>query len=255
MSLFPGIRGLVKRCVGRSVRSRKVFRVEVENKIGLEIGGPSAPFRESGELPLYPWVGGLDNCVFSSETIWEGKRSEGRTFLYDSRKPNGFNFIREATDLRNIADATYDFILSSHSLEHTANPIKALKEWMRVTKPGGVIIILLPYYRYTFDHGRKPTTVQHMAKDYECGTDERDMTHLDEILRFHDLSRDPQAGAAEQFRSRSLKNYDNRCLHHHVFDEHNSRELLEAAGLTVEIVELTKPFHIAILSRCPTVRG
>jgi hypothetical protein len=92
-----------------------------------------------------------------------------------------------------------------------------------------------------------------MLDDYGLGTDETDTTHLQEIIALHDLSRDPAAGSAEQFRQRSLRNFENRCLHHHVFDQHNSRQLLEAAGLTVEILELAKPFHIVILARCPLV--
>ena len=91
-----------------------------------------------------------------------------------------------------------------------------------------------------------------MLEDYELGRDEKDLTHLEEILELHDLSRDPGAGSRDQFRQRSLQNFENRCLHHHVFDEHNSRQLLEASGLAVEILELAKPFHVAILARRPS---
>lgn len=246
---------VARRALGRYVTTQKAFRAQVENKIGLEIGGPSAAFRDTGELPLYPYLASLDNCVFSSETIWEGRRAEGYTFSYHPRKASGFNFIREATDLHGIGNDRYDFVLSSHNLEHVSNPVKALKEWERVVKPDGAIIVLLPDYRRTFDHRRKPTPVEHMLEDYEFGRDERDLTHLQEILELHDLSRDPAAGSAEQFRQRSLRNFENRCLHHHVFDERNSRELFEMVGLTVELVELAKPHHIAILARYPSMRA
>jgi ubiquinone/menaquinone biosynthesis C-methylase UbiE len=89
-------------------------------------------------------MAGVDNCVFSFETIWEGKRAEGQTYVYHPLKKKGFNFIREGTDLREIANGAYDFLLSSHSLEHTSNPIKALKEWTRVVKPRGAMIVVLP---------------------------------------------------------------------------------------------------------------
>jgi SAM-dependent methyltransferase len=135
------------------------------------------------------------NCVFSVETVWEGNRAEGRTYKYHARRSEGFNFVREATDLQGISDDQYDFILSSHNLEHIANPIKALTEWIRVVKPKGAIIILLPDYRRTFDHRRRLTPIEHMLEDYEVGRDERDLTHLDEILERHDLSRDPAAGS------------------------------------------------------------
>jgi SAM-dependent methyltransferase len=227
----------------------------VGNKFGLEIGGPSSAFRDAGELPLYRYLAGLDNCVFSAETVWEGRRAEGLTYFYHRQKNNGFNFIREATDLHGIADHRYDFVLSSHNLEHISNPIRALKEWIRVVRPGGAIIVLLPDYRRTFDHRRKPTPIEHMLEDYELGRDERDLTHLEEILEMHDLLRDPAGGSKECFHHRSLRNFENRCLHHHVFDERNSRQLFEAIGLTVELLDLAKPCHIAILARGPSGRA
>lgn len=242
---------VARRVLGQSVKSHKKFRARTEGKFGIEIGGPSKVFRDGGALPLYRYLGGLDNCVYASETIWEGRRAEGLTFSYQPGKTNGFNFIREATNLHGINDHQYDFVLSSHCLEHTSNPIKALKEWIRVAKPGGAVVILLPNYRYTFDHRRGPTPIEHMLEDYELDRNESDLSHLEEILQLHDLLSDPLAGSKEQFRQRSLRNFENRCLHHHVFDEHNSRELLETSDLTVEALELARPFHIAILGRCP----
>jgi SAM-dependent methyltransferase len=239
----------MRRTMHRGVTSQKIFQTEVANRYGLEIGGPSSVFEDRGELPIYRYVAGLDNCVFSLDTIWEGKRTEGQTFSYDRRKKNGFNFIREATDLRDIADHSYDFVLSSHSLEHTSNPIRALREWMRVVKPQGAIIIVLPEYRWTFDWKRQPTPVEHMIEDYQRGTDETDLSHLPEILQYHDLSQDPGGESRDTFRERSLLNFEKRCLHHHVFDECNSRGLLEAVGLTVEVQELVKPYHIVLLAR------
>jgi SAM-dependent methyltransferase len=237
---------------GRHVAAQRLFEAEVGNKVGLEIGGPSAIFRNGGELPIYRCMAGLDNCVFSAETIWEGSRMNGRSFSYQPGKVNGFNFIREATELRDIADHAYDFTLSSHNLEHIANPIKALVEWKRVVRPLGVLVVILPDYRLTFDHRRQPTPVEHMIEDYERGTDETDLTHLEEILRLHDQALDPASGTKADFHRRSMRNIENRCLHHHVFDERNSRELLAVAGLRVEVQELIKPFHIVLLARRPS---
>lgn len=242
---------VARRALNMYVVSRRRFRATVENKHGLEIGGPSSIFSDRGELPLYRYVAGLDNCVFSVETIWEGRRDEGRTYSYHPRKPQGFNFVREATDLRGITDHSYDFVLSSHNLEHISNPVKALKQWIRVVKPSGAIIVILPYYRKTFDHRRQPTPLQHMVEDFRLEKDESDLSHLPEILELHDLSMDPAAGTAANFRERSLRNLENRCLHHHVFDEQNTRDLFAAVGLGIEILELAKPHHIAVLSRCP----
>jgi SAM-dependent methyltransferase len=249
MNVINTTKRVARNLLGPRGKVQRIFWRYVKHRVGLEIGGPSDTFGDAGILPLYRYIRKLDNCVFSAETIWEGQRLEGQTFTYHPNKPRGFNFIRESTDLLGIKNSSYDFILASHTLEHTTNPIKALKEWIRVVKPGGPIIVILPHYRYTFDHRRQPTPVSHMAEDYERDMDEKDDTHLNEILDLHDLSLDPPAGTPQQFRARSLLNIENRCLHHHVFDENNSPGLLEAAGLDVEILRFINPFHIVMLAQ------
>src|SRR6185437_5627060 len=194
------------------LRSKNIQHLKdaVNGKTGLEIGGPSGAFESSGITPIYPFAGKVDNINFAAETKW-GKHS---------------GLVREATDLHGIDDAFYDFVLSAHNLEHLANPIKALLEWRRVLKPNSALVLILPYYRRTFDHRRQPTSVSHMQEDYQCGREESDMTHLSEVLELHDRSREREPITHEQFLKRCLNNAENRCLHHHVFDEHNSRELL-----------------------------
>ena len=87
----------------------------------------------------------------------------------------------EGSHLGDIPNCKYDFVLSSHSLEHMANPIKALKEWQRVVKPGGHFLIVLPYHLWTFDRMRIPTAVEHMLEDYDRKMGEDDLTHIEEI--------------------------------------------------------------------------
>jgi SAM-dependent methyltransferase len=41
-------------------------------------------------------------------------------------------------------DASYDFALASHVLEHLPNPAAALLEWRRVLKPGGRLLLFMP---------------------------------------------------------------------------------------------------------------
>jgi len=248
MSLVSLAKQCARHLLGRQSHNRKIIVPFVESRIGLEIGGPSGVFADNGMLPLYRHVKSLDNCVFSAETVWEGKRAAGQTFFFHSAKPPGTNFICEASNLFSIDDHVYDFVLASHSLEHTANPVRALKECIRVTKAGGAIVVVLPHYRFTFDHRRSPTPVAHMLEDYDRGTEESDQTHVAEILELHDLSLDPPAGTPDQFHSRCMRNFENRCLHHHVFDENNSQELLRATGLNVLVTEFVKPFHILILA-------
>jgi len=230
------------------LKSFEKYLPHISGKSGLEIGGPSAVFRRGNVLPIYAEIGRLDNCDFSKSTVW-AKHSE--EFLFDASKPPGNTIFCDGSALVEVPDATYEVLLSCHNLEHFANPVRALKEWQRVLKPGGALVLVLPYYRNTFDHKRTPTKVDHMLEDFERSTGEDDLTHLPEILERHDLKRDPGAGSREQFHARSLDNFANRCLHHHVFDENNSRELLSRSGFEVLAVESAMPFHICLLARQP----
>lgn len=54
------------------------------------------------------------------------------------------DFTGDGTTLAPLADFTFDFVHSSHCLEHIADPITALKNWLRVTKPGGHVIVIVP---------------------------------------------------------------------------------------------------------------
>ncbi len=213
---------------------RHKYRSYVENKYGIEIGGPSALFKTV--LPLYQFVGGLDGANFSTDTIWEGNIEAGNNFNYYHNK-SGHQFIADATDLSEIATARYDFLLSSNCLEHVANPIKALTEWKRVIKDDGALILVLPNKDSNFDHRRPFTKFEHLFDDLTRDVGEDDLTHLDEILALHDLPMDPPAGDLEHFRERSLKDFQNRTLHHHVFDVPVIEQVLDHVGF--EILDMT----------------
>ena len=51
----------------------------------------------------------------------------------------------DATFMAGVPDAFCDFVYSSHCLEHISNPYLALKNWWRILKPGGVLIIYVPH--------------------------------------------------------------------------------------------------------------
>jgi SAM-dependent methyltransferase len=58
----------------------------------------------------------------------------------------GFDFEHgDAQYLEKLEDNTFDFVYSSHTIEHLPEPLEALKNWFRVLKPGGCLIIYLPH--------------------------------------------------------------------------------------------------------------
>ena len=88
-----------------------------------------------------------------------------------------------------------------------------------------------------------------MLEDFERSTTEEDQYHIEEVLALHDFALDPIGGAYEAFRDRVLKNARYRTVHHHVFDENNSRELLDSVGMAVKFVEVSVPHHIVLLAQ------
>ena len=53
--------------------------------------------------------------------------------------------VKSADDLSVFASQSMDFVYSSHLLEHMDDPEKALKEWWRVTKQAGRLVLYLPH--------------------------------------------------------------------------------------------------------------
>ncbi len=229
------------------VPGHAAFCRELAGKSGLEIGGPSAMFRDL--LPVYRVVAALDGVNFADTTMWEGRIQEGGRFEYDTGRV-GRQSIAEATSLTGIATGRYQFVLSSNCLEHVANPLKALREWMRVIEPGGLLLLVLPNPQSNFDHRRPVTRFEHLLDDERADVGEDDLTHLDEILALHDLDRDPWAGGRENFERRSRDNMRHRGLHHHVFDAALMARLCAHVGLT-PIRQATTATDFIYLGRTP----
>lgn len=230
------------------LRSVAEYRSRLQSKSGLEIGGPSRILSDAGQVPVYEVLKSLDNCLYSSSTIWTGDVKAGNTFLYHPRKSPGTQIICDAVDLSPIKDSSYECVLACHCLEHVANPVRALSEWKRVLKGDGLLLLILPHKDGTFDWRRPVTPLVHMIKDHKNAISEDDLTHLPEILELHDLSRDEEAGTKEQFRQRCLANHQSRAMHHHVFDTMSALALVNYMGLQILYVDNLQPFHIIILA-------
>lgn len=224
------------------------YRAHLRWMRGLEIGGPSEFLADAGPLPLYDVLAALDNCLYATETIWTGAVREGNSFHYHPAKEPGTQIIAEATDLRSIRDSLYECVIACHCLEHIADPLRALAEWTRILTDDGLLLLILPHRDGTFDWRRPPTSIDHMIADYRHNIGEDDLTHLQEILELHDLALDPGGCTQEQLRQRSLSNYKNRAMHHHVFDTMTGLRLVDYAGLQIIRFDLLKPCHIIILA-------
>ena len=179
-------------------------------KRGVEIGGPSF----IGNY-IYENADNMDNIIFSKDTIWSKHDTEYN--YYKNKK--GKVIINDAVNISQIQDEEYDFCFSSHTLEHIANPLKAINEWLRIVKKDGYIIIIVPEKSMCFDHKRSYSEFSTLLSQYEKNVGEDDLSTLPDILENHDLSMDLPAGDLDSFTKRSLDNINNRCLHHYVYND------------------------------------
>lgn len=63
----------------------------------------------------------------------------------------------EAQTMGDIKDKSLDFAYSSNCLEHVDDPAKALKSWMRIVRPGGIIFFTVPD-ETLYEHDKWPST-------------------------------------------------------------------------------------------------
>jgi len=63
----------------------------------------------------------------------------------------------DAQYMANVENDTFDFVHSSHCLEHLRDPAEALMNWMRVLRPGGHLVITVPE-EDLYEQGQFPST-------------------------------------------------------------------------------------------------
>lgn len=135
-----------------------------------------------------------------------------------------------------ILDASLDYFVASHVLEHSANPIKGLVEMHRVLRHGGILYLVLPDKNKTWDRNRKTTPVDHFFEDYERGTTDCDPTHIHDFIynvAWEEFSPDTPNDKVDETRGIHAKHYEDAIaggleinIHFHTFDPANLRALI-----------------------------
>ncbi len=95
--------------------------VEYTRGKGLDLG--------CGPFKAFPHFIGVDNGHHAREFGWQ-------------MRPDVH--VDTVEDLGLFASESMDFVFSSHTLEHLPDPGAALKEWARVVRPGGHLVLYVP---------------------------------------------------------------------------------------------------------------
>nr|WP_233101960.1 methyltransferase domain-containing protein [Variovorax sp. IB41] len=138
--------------------------------------------------------------------------------------------------LATVADASQDFLIANHLLEHCEDPIGAIETFVRVVRPGGMIFMAVPDKRYTFDLPRAVTSVEHAIRDHVWGPGVSRRAHYEEWLRVIDGKRGKELEALTEAFMRERTN-----IHFHVWTVTEMFALLLAARNEVGL-----PFDIRL---------
>lgn len=194
---------------------------------GLEVGPGERPFANR------------NNAIFLEYFVDD----------YDALFPNAKkdNFISGKAEDIPVPDDSYDFIVSSHCLEHCVDPIKVLKEFRRVLKSSGTILLILPHCERTFDFGRPISTLESHIFDHESEVSKENylefegkyFTVFDDFLRIstnwprHTWI--PSMTHADGTWNKE-KILNNGIIHYHVWTQTEIIELLLYVGCKINLV-------------------
>jgi SAM-dependent methyltransferase len=137
--------------------------------------------------------------------------------------------IDDGQSLGTFADESVDFIVANHMLEHTEDPIAALKAFLRVVRVGGVLFLTLPNAHHSFDALRARTSIDHLVRDHAEGPAVSREDHYREWAAVECLIGEEAERRIEQFAREDAHH------HFHVWELETFLSLLLALDLPMAI--------------------
>lgn len=213
------LRKLIRNSVIRAKKTFKLLVVQIDRDTvsntyirghGIEIGALHSPLKVS-EKAHVKYVDRLPIAELLQQ--YPEMRSE---------KLVPIDIVADGELLQPVRNATQDFVIANHFVEHCQNPVLAFENMFRVLKPGGVLYLALPDKRFTFDSPRPLTTIEHLMRDYHEGGVCSRHDHFEEWVRLVDGISDTTAATA-QVKKLMEQDYS---IHFHVWSQKEMMELL-----------------------------
>jgi SAM-dependent methyltransferase len=137
---------------------------------GIEVGAGSRPF------PLPP-----DTLCFYGDV-----RDSAELADYFHSAPDAIvvNGSLNAQTFEGIPSESQDFVVSAHVIEHLEDPIGSIRQALRVLKRDGVLILVVPDRRHTFDRDRPATSLDHLRTDALDGGTSTRLEAYEEHVRY-----------------------------------------------------------------------
>ncbi len=135
-----------------------------------------------------------------------------------------------------VKDASQDFVIANHFLEHCEDPISTLGTFFRVLRPGGIVYLAIPEKTCTFDRDRPVTSLEHFWEDHRSGPQHSRWAHYCEWAELVDKRHDDLEAHAQQLLNKSYS------IHFHVWDQSSWLLFLHS-------MQQTFGFHIEVMLR------
>ena len=114
-------------------------------------------------------IGGRENNAFHIPGCLNVDSIRGVAPLTEGRAdPLPVDIVSPGDDLP-FPDASLDYVLSAHVIEHFWDPVGALLEWARVVRPGGYLFMIVPHRDRTVDRDRPLTTTAELLRRHAAG--------------------------------------------------------------------------------------
>lgn len=209
-------------------------------------------------------------CVGNGLEIGPGKHPYGpraRTKYLDKHTSNkdgtpNPDIIADASDIP-VCNAQFDFLISSHCLEHVPNTLRTLKEWARVIRPGGVLFLVLPHGDRTIDRYRAKTTLDHHIHDFDrLGEEKSDPSHFEEMKKGWLMNSETFEAEQRSYEKEwGAQVWDfkfrvqNDVLHYHVWTQSEMVDIIRYLGFKIlYVIDYfgERPDSFVVVSRKPS---
>jgi SAM-dependent methyltransferase len=134
--------------------------IDVSSMRGLEIGPLHAPRvrKEEGEV-LY--VDHTDAAGLRSKYVDNPVLKDILDQIVE------IDYVMKGELCDTVADgAPFDYVMASHLIEHIPDPIAWLMDIAHVLRPGGILALIIPDKRFTFDINRRTTQISDLVDAY-----------------------------------------------------------------------------------------
>jgi SAM-dependent methyltransferase len=132
----------------------------------------------------------------------------------------------DADRLRAVESSSQDFVIASHVIEHLADPLGFLDDAHRVLRVGGVLLLLVPDRRCTFDRDRSATPLVCLIRDHERDATVPDDDHVLDFLVGADQGPEFEIPDDPDARDRLFAWHRDRSIHVHCWTEDEFTEVL-----------------------------